>query len=137
MSLTNSVTAIMPGKLNPFLRNPFDRSPMSWERLQTCGSIITQGAVPIWPSAASSDDFILDFVDVTISSPTAGAEAVLYAVTTPVAYFPTCQADVPQHSSFGFGHGLVCGTTTTYTVSVLVSVATCTVNFVSTGWRKV
>jgi hypothetical protein len=131
MSLTNSVTAM---RLNPFAEKATDITK-KYERLQTCGSIVTQGAVAIWPSATSADDFILDFVNVSISAPTAGAVAILYVATTPVAYFPTAAADVPQFGSFGFGHGLVCGTTTTYTVSVLVSAATCTVNFVSAGWR--
>jgi hypothetical protein len=132
MALTNTITAF---RFNPFTGRQTDISP-GWERLQTTGSKTTLGAFAIFESATASDDFILDSVLVNLSLASGNAAVTLYAGTDLLCQYPTLTAGIFTVYDHRFGAGLVCGTTTTGTVSMAIATASCTARFVATGWRK-
>lgn len=134
MPITNTITTSF---VHEYYGSKNDVTKPYYEYLQTEGSKTTQGAVPIFASATASDDFILDYVNIGGVAGTAGSYLTVYAATTPVASFPVHGASTNSFESIQFGRGLVCGTTTTYTVYAMVTGATTTVQFVAGGWRKV
>ena len=133
MALTNTITT---HRYNPFTGRQADVTP-GWERLQTTGSKTTSGAFAIFASATASDDFILDSVLVNLSLASGNADVVLYAGTDILCQFAT-QGAASNIATFNvnFVGGLTCGTTTTGTVSMAISTASCTARFVALGWRK-
>lgn len=133
MPITNTITSTYN---HEYYGKPTDVTPIYYEYLQTEGSKTTQGAVPIFASATASDDFIIDYINIGGVAGTAGSYLTVYAATTPVASFAVHGASTNSFHSIQFGRGLVCGTTTTYTVYAMVTGATTTVQFVAGGWRK-
>ena len=133
MALTNTITAF---RYNPFTGRQTDQTP-AWERLQTSASKTTSGAFNIFASATASDDFILDSILVNLSLASGNADVVLYAGVDTLCQFAT-QGAASNIATFNlnFGAGLTCGTTTTGTVNMAISTASCTARFVATGWRK-
>lgn len=132
MALTNTLTGY---NLHPFYGTKDDVTKPYYERLQTTGSGATMGGLEIFADPAASDNFILDNVLVNLTLPSGNADVVLYAGTDVLCAYPTIASGntVYNHS---FGLGIQCGTTTTATVSLFISTATCTARFVATGWRK-
>jgi hypothetical protein len=120
---------------NPFVGKDSDRTA-PYERLQTTGSKTTMGAFNIFASATASDDFVLDSVLVNLSLASGNSDVILYAEKTVLCQFPTLTAGPVVVYNLNFAPGIVCGTTTTGTVSMAIATATCTARFFATGWRK-
>lgn len=132
MALTSTITA---NGYQPFMQKFDDYTPPACEILQTTGNAATTSSNVI-ASATASDEFFLNSLAISIVAPTAGAEVDVWMGTDQIYQFPTCAADVVQSQQLYFGEpGLMGGTTTTMTVSI-VSSATITCRFVATGKRK-
>ena len=134
MAFTNTITANMVLVAGG---NVDDVTKEYYQHLQTSGSATTQGSVHIFGTASASDDFILENVCLSFVAPTASVEAILYVDTSAVATLPTMAAGVTVNKHFNFGPGgIMGGTTTTATVSVVTSIGTSTVSFFASGYRK-
>ncbi len=133
MALTNSL-----GTYFVLGNRVSDLTPLEADLLQTAGAKSTQGVANIIAAATASDDFGILFAHVWLTDATTGAYATVYAATTAIAFINGSWSSSAHGGVFmNFGpYGLICGTTTTATVSVVVAGATATVNFVVQGFRK-
>lgn len=134
MALTNTISTAY---LHPFYGKESDVTKPYYERLQTTGAVITNGGFNIFSSATSSDDFILDHLSLTFTLASGSSQAIVYAGTDDIMSIPTMTAGLPQVYINNYQGGLVCGTTTTGTVSVVHSIASMTCSFVGLGYRKI
>jgi len=134
MALTNTISSAF---LHPLYGRESNVTKPYYERLQTTGSATTNGSFNIFDAATSSDDFILDHLSLTFVAASGSSEAILYCGTDDIMSIPTMTAGTPQTYNLNFNGGLVCGTTTTGTVSVVVSIASVTCNFVGLGYRLI
>jgi len=115
---------------------PGQQTPLRVQALWTSSTgLVTMGALPIFSSATASLDFYLTSINVDVTDVTAASLVTIQAVTTTVSAIPTASAG---HFPMSFpAPGVLCGTTTTATVSVVVTGGTSTIAFIATGNRKI
>lgn len=109
-------------------------TPLRNDALWTAGALTTQGSIAVFSSATSSQDFYLTAISVCQTDVTAAALLEVYADTTAIMAAPTGTAG--QYAMTFPPPGILCGTTTTATVSIVLSGGTATVTFVATGMRQ-
>lgn len=131
MALLNTVGTV----LIPFQdEDPNALTRIKGTLLQTTAAVITQGAVNIFASATSENDFHLVSLVVNVEAGTAATLFAAYLGLTKIMELPTGPV---AHASVSFGMGgLRGGTTTTGTVSLVVSGGTCTARYIATGIRR-
>ena len=119
--------------LQPFVDQPSDLTPTRYQILQTSASGATSGLLPLFGSAAASDNFILHSVHITVTTQTA---ASVISLMQGEATLGASESDV-QSISYCFGaigaHG---ATTTTHTTYLNITGGTSTVHAFAVGSRK-
>lgn len=131
MTILNTAGAVVV----PFQDEPADAlSRINGTFLQTSGSAITQGAINIFASATSENDFHLVSLQVSVLAGTAATLFAAYLGVDKIMELPTGPV---SNVNMNFGlQGLRGGTTTTGTVSVITTGGTATILFVATGIRR-
>ena len=115
--------------------NPKHQTPQLVDVFQTSGSGATSGVLSIVAAASSSDEYHITYLGISSVDPTAASLSKVCLATTVLAQLPTAST---APVSFSFGEiGIVCGTTTTATVSVLSSGGTVTTYFVCQGYKLI
>lgn len=114
---------------------PTGQTPLKNDVLWTTTSGATSGAFKVVGSATTSNEAYIKSLHISITDPTAASLCKVYFGGTQIAEFPT--GTVAFHS-MNFGTpGMMCGTTTTFTVTVITSGGTSTVRSICCFERKI
>jgi hypothetical protein len=135
MAITNTIGTFY----KPFYNKPNDYTPVKIEILQTSGAIGATTTAEIFADPTTSDDFHLLWITVNYIAPTSTAIARVYAGTDLIlSQGETVNTGGSSYIHANYGPvGLMCGTTTTASVSLVCAATLTSATFVAQGYRKV
>ena len=125
----------------PFFNKPTDFSPHKVEILQTTATIINTTTAGVFGSATSSEDFHLLWLTLNYTPATTTAIARAYLGTNIIMQGGDLASTLAATGASYFLHanygpvGLMGGTTTTHTVSIVAAATLSSFTFVAQGYR--